>query len=135
MAAIEAQHGVDFARDENARYEHRVALGALLEPWFAAHDAAEVAAALSDARALWAPYRTVTEAAERSEGPLTTVDQPGTGPVVSATAPQRWRGVDTVNRPAARLGADTTAVLRELAGLDDTEIANLISDGVIGSGS
>jgi 2-methylfumaryl-CoA isomerase len=134
-AALEVEHGVDFARDEAARYAHRAALGELLGPWFAAHDADDVSTALASARALWAPYRTVAQAADRGEGPLTALDQPGLGSVVSATSPQRWQGVETANHPAARLGADTTSVLRELAGLDDTELASLVADGVIASDS
>lgn len=133
VAALESMHGVDLARDEAARYEHRKALAALFGPWFAGHTSEEAAQALAGARALWAPYRSFAEAAASGDGPLTPLDQPMLGEVVSAESPLRWQGVATTNRAAPKLGADTAATLRDLAGLDDAELAELVAAGVIGA--
>src|SRR5690348_17241825 len=59
---IEAETGVDLKTDAG-RWNARAELIAVIEPWVAAHDAAEVSAALKKAGALCAPYQTFRELA------------------------------------------------------------------------
>mgnify|MGYP006169479329 CR=1 FL=1 len=78
---IEAETGVDLKTDAG-RWTARARLCAVIEPWVAAHTAADVGAALKKAGALWAPYQTFRELATDKDAvqdnPLFTVlDQPG----------------------------------------------------------
>jgi 2-methylfumaryl-CoA isomerase len=129
--ALEVEHGVDFVRDESARYLHRDAIAMAFAPWFAGRDVAAVAAELTDARVLWAPYRTLREAADAMPGPLQRIDQPGIGSVISAESPLRWHDLTMTNASAPQLGADTVSTLTSLAGIDDDELARLVADGVL----
>jgi 2-methylfumaryl-CoA isomerase len=129
--AIESGYGVDFVGDEAARYEQRELLADVFAPWFAERNLAKVAAALDAARVLWAPYRTLREAAQDMQGPLRLIDQPGIGDVVSAETPIRWTDPAADVRPASRLGADTFSTLVELGGVSDSELAALVDAGVV----
>jgi 2-methylfumaryl-CoA isomerase len=111
IAALASSVGVDFERDEAARYLQRRELAAIFAPWFAARTRREVETELTAARVLSAPYRDFREAAARGGGPLVSLDQPGVGSVISAESPMRWTGLDLRNEPAHALGADTDAVL------------------------
>lgn len=135
MAALETQHGVDLRTDDSARYRLREEITATVAPWFAERPLAAVVAALTDARVLSAPYRTLTEAAIAMEGPLKRMDQPGIGEVVSTTSPIRWDGYQDEPRPAAALGADSRDVLMRLAGMTAAEVDGLVADGVVGEGA
>jgi 2-methylfumaryl-CoA isomerase len=124
-------HGVDFERDEAARYLHRRELAEIFAPWFAARDRETVEAELTAARVLSAPYRDLREAASRRGGPLTELDQPGIGQVVSSESPMRWHDQTLRNQAATSRGIDTHDVLSELAGVTDTEYASLLQSGVV----
>lgn len=131
VTALETTHAVDFGRDESARYVHRDAIAAALAPWFAGRDHAAVANALTGARVLWAPYRTLREAAAGMDGPLQRIEQPGIGSVISATSPMRWHDIALTNAAASPLGADTVDTLQALAGVDDDELERLVEGGVL----
>lgn len=131
IEALRIAHDVDFVRDEASRYLLRDEIAAAFAPWFAARDRAAVAAELAAARVLWAPYRTLREAAAAMDGPLEHIEQPGIGTVISAASPLRWNGVDLMNSAAPRLGADTVTTLQNLAGVDDTELAQLLTAGIV----
>ncbi|MCC6991067.1 MAG: CoA transferase, partial [Acidobacteria bacterium] len=60
VASLAAALGVDFAAEE-ARFEYRNLLTALLEPWFKCQSFADVCAALEKAKVLWGVYRTIDE--------------------------------------------------------------------------
>jgi 2-methylfumaryl-CoA isomerase len=128
---LEAAHGVDLRRDETARYRLREQITAVFAPWFARTSLDAVAAALTSARALWSPYRSLAQAASTGSGPLRRIEQPGIGTVVSAESPIRWADHQDAVEPASRLGADTADVLTRLAGLTETEVADLARDGVV----
>lgn len=132
IAALEAEHAVDLVRDESARYRLRAEISAILEPWFGARNLDSVTAALSEARVLSAPFRSLAETAAAMPGPLQELDQPGIGPVISATSPMQWRDYDPPVHASSALGADTMTVLAELSDLDPGEIDRLVEDGVIG---
>jgi 2-methylfumaryl-CoA isomerase len=129
--ALEVEHGVDFVRDESARYLHRDAIATAFAPWFAGRDVTAVAAELTGARVLWAPYRTLREAADAMAGPLQRIDQPSIGSVISAESPLRWHDLTLPNKSAPQLGADTVSTLKALAGIDDNELTRLVADGVL----
>ncbi|HWB66766.1 MAG TPA: CoA transferase [Mycobacteriales bacterium] len=131
MASLETEHGVDLRGDESARYRLRAEITAALAPWFAARPVASVAAALTEARVLWAPYQSLTEAAAAMAGPLHRIDQPGIGDVVSAESPLRWAGAPPRVSPAPALGADSLDVLTRLGGLTPEEVAGLVEAGVV----
>jgi 2-methylfumaryl-CoA isomerase len=131
ISALESARGVDLRQDESARYRLRAEIGALLAPWFRANDSATVAAELTAARVLWAPYRTFAEAAASLEGPLRTTDQPGIGQVVSAESAMRWDDYDDEPMSASALGADSRDVLIRLGAMTDEEVDGLVRDGVV----
>ena len=69
----------------------------------------------------------------RARGFLQAVTHPVTGTHELPGLPMRFSGMDRWYRaPSPTLGQDTAAVLRELVGLDDTEIASLRAEGIIG---
>jgi 2-methylfumaryl-CoA isomerase len=111
------QVAAGLARDEGERWRHREAICSLLDPWIAARTLAEVREVFERHQVLWGPYRTFKEAAaaaQESGGPFATPLDFG--------EPER-----PPRPPAARLGADTEAVLRALG--EDVEA--LRAEGVI----
>jgi 2-methylfumaryl-CoA isomerase len=103
----------------------------------AAHSAAEVAAALEAAGALWAPYRTFRElAADREavqDNPMfTVIEQPGIGAYPAAATPLQFGAVQRQPpRPAPVLGQHTDEILSSILGLSDHEIGRLHDQGVV----
>jgi 2-methylfumaryl-CoA isomerase len=134
---IEAATGVDLKSDAG-RWNARQQLIAVIEPWVAAHDAAEVSAALKKAGALWAPYQTFRElAADRVnvlDNPMFTIlDQPGIGSYPVAASPMQFGAVPRQPPlPAPVLGQHTDEILSGILGLPRHEIARLHDDKVIG---
>jgi 2-methylfumaryl-CoA isomerase len=138
VAAIEAAHGVSFARDEGVRFDHRDALFALVEARVAGWRYADLAAAFDARGCCYGPYRTMAEAAR---DPVLVTGNPMFGEAANpsglaypaagsiATIPQLTRGAP---QPAPWLGADSEAVLGELLGLDSGAIAALIDKGIVG---
>jgi len=109
--------GGDFSTDAG-RYAHREVIAALLAPWFAARDTAEVAEALSQTSVLWQRYRTFAEVAAdpaTAANPLMhRIDQPGVGLVTVPGVPLAQPGLPPVT-PAPRLGEDTQDLLRDVS--------------------
>ena len=139
FASLGRSLGLDLTSDES-RFAAREIITAVLRPWFAARTLLEVGALLDEVRALWGPYRTMTEAVARQleqqgsdprDDLLTRVEQSGVGPMVSAAFPVR--GLDPLPgpRPAPVLGADTADVLADVLGLTGSEIGRLVADGVV----
>jgi 2-methylfumaryl-CoA isomerase len=135
MAGLELEHGVALRADDSARYRLRAEITAALAPWFAANDSATIAEQLTAARVLWAPYRTLAEAAAAMEGPLRTLEQPGIGDVISAESAIRWTDHSADPRPATSLGADSRDVLTRLLGMSASEVDRLVSEGVVYDGA
>ena len=119
LAGLEALLGADF-REDSDRYEHREAIAGLLAPWFERHTVGEIAEAFAGTTVLWERYRTFAELADDPElldNPLLRlIDQPGVGLVLAAGSPLAQPGTHGEVSPAPALGADTEAVLGELAG-------------------
>ena len=124
--------------DEGARWELRDRITEILRPWFAARSVADFADDFDAAGLTWSIFRTVREAV-REDPDLSdanpmfeTLDQPGLGRFPVPGHPAVFSGHDQEPpMPAPALGADTEAVLGEVAGLCDTEIAQLFDAGVV----
>ena len=110
----------------------------MIEPWVAAQTAAEVAAALKAAQALWAPYQTFRElAADRDhvlDNPMfEVIDQPGIGRYPVAASPLQFGALPRQPpQPAPVLGQHTDEILSGILGLPAHEIARLHDDKVVG---
>jgi 2-methylfumaryl-CoA isomerase len=134
---IEAETGHDLKSDAG-RWNARARLCAVIEPWVAAHTAADVGAALRKAGALWAPYQTFRElAADKDavhDNPLFAVlDQPGIGRYPVAASPLQFGAVPRQPpRIAPTLGQHTDEILSAILGLPDHEIARLHDEKVVG---
>jgi len=118
------------------RAEHARTLDAAIGEWAEEHTAAEVSAILEAAEVPFGPVYTIADIANDPQyqaremildipHPLFgSIAMPGIVPKLSDTPGEvKWS--------APPLGADTNAVLRELAGLDDDELARLHAAGVI----
>ena len=134
---VEAAKGVDLKTDAG-RWNARAELCALIEPWVAAHTAAEIRAALKKAGALWAPYQSFRELAADQENLLdnpmfTMLDQPGIGRYPVAASPLQFGAAPRQPpKTAPMLGQHTDEILSGILGLPDHEIAKLHDDKVIG---
>jgi len=134
---VEATKGVDLKTDAG-RWNARAELCALIEPWVAAHTAAEIRAALKKAGALWAPYQSFRELAADQENLLdnpmfTMLDQPGIGRYPVAASPLQFGAAPRQPpKTAPMLGQHTDEILSGILGLPDHEIAKLHDDKVIG---
>ncbi|MBB4930488.1 2-methylfumaryl-CoA isomerase [Lipingzhangella halophila] len=128
VAGVERSVGVDFGTDA-ARYEHRDLLRALLRPWFAARDAAEVERALGATPVLWSFYRDFAEVVADGElhnNPMMgELDQPGIGRCLSPGSPLTLDGHQPPPAPAPRLGEHTAELLRDWLGLSAEHITDL----------
>ncbi|MGE3857028.1 MAG: CoA transferase [Dehalococcoidia bacterium] len=137
VRALEAERGVDL-RDEGVRYALRREIGALVEPWVAAHTLAEVREAFDRHEVLWGPYQTFVELVANDPrcspaNPMfAEVDQPGLGRFLRPAAPLAFSGAPRVPpRTSPRMGGDTRDVLRGWLGLSEDEIARLAAERVI----
>jgi 2-methylfumaryl-CoA isomerase len=139
IAAIEAQHGISFARDEGLRFTHRDALFPLVEAKVKARHWADLDAAMGAAGCCYGPYQTMAEAARDpalvTENPVfghaanpSGFDYPAPG--AFATIPQQQRQPP---RAAPHLGADSDAVMTGLLGLSPSELDTLKAQGLVAS--
>lgn len=123
---------------ETGRYEARDAIAALLARWCAGKTLAEIGAAFAGTGVLWGPFQDFVELVREDPrcspaNPLfAEIEQPGIGrypmpglPLDFGAAPRE------ATRPAPRLGEHTDAVLSDVLGLPDGEIARLRDTGII----
>lgn len=120
-----------------ARVQHRAELVAALNARFAARDAADWLRALAAAGIPSGPINTVGEALRSPQadalGLVATVEHPTLGAIETVAPPYRFAATPaTVRRPPPRLGEHTAAVLRDIAGFTDDEIAGLRDAGAVG---
>lgn len=134
--ALEIALGADLAREAD-RYRLRETIAAILRPWFATRDLAEVGRLLDDAHVLWGLYQgmdAVVAAHRRGAHPvLADVELPGGATAITARSPLRWNGDYGLPGGAPRLGADTAEVLAEVLDLTSAEIGRLADAGIVGS--
>jgi 2-methylfumaryl-CoA isomerase len=136
QAAGSAQ-GLDFARERD-RFLGRDAIAALLGPWIAARDYADVASAFDAAGVCYGPYQSVRELLEcdpeaSTANPLLTVqEQPGIGRYRMPGSPLYFsRAAHLDARPAPRLGEHTDELLAGILGLGAGEIGRLHDAGLV----
>jgi 2-methylfumaryl-CoA isomerase len=137
MAQVAALFEVDLVREE-ARWEARDTITAVLKPWFSSRSLADIRAALDAAGACWGPYQSFTQAV-REDPRLSTknpmfeeIDQPGIGRYLAAGTMLDFSAAPrTPVAPAPQLGADTDAVLASELGLSEGEIGRLHDAGII----
>lgn len=131
VAAVEADLGVSFDKDEGLRFTHRDRLYPLFERAFAAKTAAELTPAFDAGGVTWGSYQTMEAALVDprlfKDNPLfQAVTHPSgltyPAPGAMGTIPQDVRGPVT---PAPKLGQHTDEVLAEVLGMSGTEIARL----------
>lgn len=139
MAQLERQLGVSLS-DEGARWTHRDAITRVLAPWFAARKVSEFRDRFDAAGLTWSEFRTVKEAVEHDpdlspDNPIfTQLHQPGIGSFPVPGYPGTFGDHDRLAAmPAPILGEHTEEVLADVAGLCDTEIADLFDTGVVQS--
>jgi 2-methylfumaryl-CoA isomerase len=134
FAALEAALDADLTQEAD-RYRLRETIAAILRPWFAARDLAEVSAELDAARVLWGRYDAMTDvvAAHRRgmHAVLANVTLPDGAAAITARSPLRWNGRYGEPGLAPELGHDTEAVLTQVLGLSSTEIGRLVDARVI----
>jgi 2-methylfumaryl-CoA isomerase len=130
FSALEQALDVDLGLEAD-RYSIRETIAAILRPWFAARGLDEVGRDLDSARVLWGRYRGMPEVVADPDPILSTVDQPGIGPVPSARSPLRWYGDYGETTTAPSLGEHTDEVMSEVLGLSAAEIGRLRGTGVL----
>lgn len=133
--ALQAALQVDLD-DESDRYRLRETIAAVLRPWFEQRPLDQVMTLLDAARVLWGPYRSMTDVArlhaqDEPGSVVAHVDQPGVGPVLTATTPLRWERAAPHVAAAPPLGAHTAEVLADALGLTDAELGRLTATGVV----
>lgn len=138
IAALEAELGADFAKDEGARFTHRERLFPHFEAAFAARSSAELGALMDAQSVTWGPYQSLHEAVTTDERLFTKnpvfqtianpsgLTYPASGP--PGTLAGEPRGTLA---PAPRLGQHTDEVLAEVLGLTSAEIGRLHDAGTV----
>ena len=137
IAALEAELGISFSKDEGLRFQHRDRLYPIFTAAFAGKTSAELIPAFERAGVCWGPYQSLHQAvghdrALSAANPLLIdVEHPGgryLTPGAAATLPGEARA-----RPAAApvLGQDTEDVLATVLSLSGAEIGRLHDAGLV----
>ncbi len=139
VSALAAELGVDFARDEGARFTWRERLDPLVEAGFARFTAEELEGQFAAAGVTWSRYHTLHESITAeprlfADNPLfSELVHPGGSSYPAPGAPARIPGEDRGDAsPAPVIGANTDEVLAEFLGLDSGAIGRLHDEGVVG---
>ena len=121
---------------ESGRFRNRDLIAAILRPRFEARDLAELRAAFQGTGVSWGPYQTFRQLVD--DDPRVTnemwedVEQPGIGVYRMPGTPLDFSAVPrTPVRRAPLLGEHTEAVLAQVLGLSDIEIARLVDAGTV----
>jgi 2-methylfumaryl-CoA isomerase len=138
VAAIEQELGVDFARDESARFIHRERLSPIFEHGFSLRSAEELGPLLESSGATWGRYQGLHEAVTGDDRlflrnpQFETLTHPS-GLTYPAPGPPAVL-IDALRRPlvpAPRLGEHTDEVLAKLLRLDSGTIGKLHDEGLV----
>jgi 2-methylfumaryl-CoA isomerase len=137
MQALENETQMSL-RDEGNRWRLRDRITALLNPWFAARNVADFAAQFDQAGLTWSLFQSLQQALEtdpdlQADNPIFELcDQPGLGRYPVPSLPVRFRNAGrSATKLAPKLGQHTEEILSEVAGLDDTEIAQLFDRNIV----
>jgi 2-methylfumaryl-CoA isomerase len=138
VAALEAELGVGFARDEAARFYHRDRLFPLFEAAFAARSVSDLQPAFDAGGVTWGEYQSLHKAVTTDPRLFTRnpvfqtvahpsgLSYPTAGP--AATLADETRGPLAV---APRLGQHTDEVLATVLGMDSGAIGALHDKGLV----
>ncbi|HKT76247.1 MAG TPA: CoA transferase [Sphingobium sp.] len=138
IAALESELGVDFARDEGARFVHRGRVDALIEGAIGERPLSACAELFDSTGCTWSIYRTLSESLAHEprlfgENPIFGKVTHAGGdsyptPGAAARLPDDERGA-----PAAspRIGQHSDEILAELLGLSSGEIGKLHDEGIV----
>ncbi|ETR76379.1 L-carnitine dehydratase/bile acid-inducible protein F [Afipia sp. P52-10] len=138
IAAVEAERGVSFAKDDGLRFTHRDALFPLFDQAVGARKHADLAAALDAGGVVHSAYRTMLDAANDrtlvADNPIFGTAENPSGfsyPAAGAfaTVPQLERQAPC---PAPRNGQHSEEVLADRLSLPAGEIARFIDAGIVG---
>jgi 2-methylfumaryl-CoA isomerase len=134
---IEQATGYDLST-ESGRFAARDLIAALLRPWFASRNLAEIRGAFTGTGVSWGPYQTfrqlVTEDPRCSTAnPLfEEVEHPGVGRYLMPGSPLWFTGLERAPvRRAPVLGEHTDGILADVLGLSSTEIGRLHDAGIV----
>jgi 2-methylfumaryl-CoA isomerase len=140
--SIERATGYDL-NTESGRFQGRDLIAALLRPWFASRDLAEIRRAFEGTNVSWGPYQTFRQLVSEdprcsTRNPLfAEVEQPGVGTYLMPGSPLYFS--EAARQPVVRapmLGEHTDEILSEVLGISAAEIARLHDRGVVaGCGS
>lgn len=126
--------------DEGIRWELRHEITEILKPWFASRPSKLIAKLFDDAKLTWSEFRTVKEAVQKdpdlsTDNPMfTKLNQPGLGRFpVPGHAAEFSAYEREAPKAAPILGQNTEEILSEVVGCDDTEIAHLFDQRIVGS--
>ena len=137
MQALENETQMSL-HDEGNRWRLRDRITALLNPWFAARNVADFAAQFDQAGLTWSLFQSLQQALEtdldlQADNPIFEIcDQPGLGRYPVPSLPVRFRNTGrSATKLAPKLGQHTEEILSGVAGLDDTEIAQLFDRNIV----
>lgn len=138
IAAIEAERGVSFAKDDGLRFTHRDALFPLFDQAIGARTHADLAKALDQDGVVHSAYRTMLDAAKDPElvsnNPIFGVaDNPSSFAYPAAGAFATISQLERhAPRAAPRNGQHSEQILADHLSLSSGEIARLIDAGIVG---
>jgi 2-methylfumaryl-CoA isomerase len=135
--SIELATGHDLA-SETGRFEDRDLIAAILRPWFAARDLAEVREAFAGTGVSWGPYQTFRQLVGEDPRCSTAnpmfeeVEHPGVGTYLMPGTPLDFSGLERAPvKRAPQLGEHSEEVLAEVVGFSGTEIGRLFDAGIV----
>jgi 2-methylfumaryl-CoA isomerase len=137
LAALGRASGADID-SEGGRFAVRHEITAILAPWFAARDLAEIRQAFAGTGVSWGPYQTFRQLLEEdprvaaSGGPFEAVAHPGIGTLRTPASPLDFSNVPRLApRRAPALGEHTDEILAEVLGLPAHAIGGLHDRGIV----
>ena len=136
---VEHATGYDFD-SESGRFQGRDLIAALLRPWFASRDLAEIRKIFAGTGVSWGPYQTFRQLVAEDPRCSTAnpmfaeVAHPGIGTYLMPGSPLDFAGMERLAvRRAPLLGEHTDEVLAEVLGLATGAIARLHDKGLVKS--
>ena len=139
MIGLESALGVSFT-DEGTRWTHRHAITDVLKPFFAMRKVSDFEDDFNNHGLTWSKFQTVREAVANDpdlsvENPMfSELLQPGIGRFAVPGHPAAFSAIERQPPKAAPvLGMNTEEILCDVAGLCDTEVAQLFDSGVVES--
>jgi 2-methylfumaryl-CoA isomerase len=134
---IEDATGQDL-NSESGRFQARDLIAAMLRPWFASRELAEIRRTFAGTNVSWGPYQTFRQLINEdprcsTQNPIfAEVEHPGIGTYLMPGCPLDFSAVPRVPvRRAPILGEHTDEVLENVLGLSRREIVRLHEQGVV----